>query len=351
MKKIVLCGATHGSNFGDTIFAMMFYEYVTKKFPNYEFRFTELSAHSKKFISANEVDNKYLKDASGLIFISGGFFGESQNENIRGSYKRYKKYFSYGKKFVKQNKKICISGVGAGPIDNKFLRNIAVDIFNSAEYINVRDIESKEYMTSYGVNSKINVTTDSAICIKSFDFFNNTDLNEKICNNCILIHISEAIDFDYYKKRVLVELRDSLPKHYKLIIANDVEGNADILDKAQAVFTEFDTEIYPYQSPVDFLHLINSVNCVITPKLHVGIFASTFGKSVVSFPLHPEKTLRYYKQIGYPSNTKSLFEVKSHDVKELVRNNVNNPLTIDNTILQKSLSNFEIVEEFLNLIN
>ncbi|WP_179189968.1 polysaccharide pyruvyl transferase family protein, partial [Candidatus Enterococcus testudinis] len=160
MKKVLLCGATHGSNFGDTIFAYMFYSYLNQTFPNVEFRFTEMSDHSKLYVSNKVADKEFISQASSLVYISGGYFGESHDEGFRGSVKRYMKYFNFGRKFVKKNKNIIISGVGAGPINRGFNRKLAVKIFNHAKIINVRDETSRKYMMSYGVKNIINETSD-----------------------------------------------------------------------------------------------------------------------------------------------------------------------------------------------
>ncbi|WP_179189969.1 polysaccharide pyruvyl transferase family protein, partial [Candidatus Enterococcus testudinis] len=129
------------------------------------------------------------------------------------------------------------------------------------------------------------------------------------------------------------------------IISNDVEGNTDLLRRAKEVFRNFDCRVFDYSNPFEFINLISRVDSIVTPKLHVGIFGATYGKPIISFPLHPEKTLRYYSQIGYPEVSKSLFEVTESDIKIMIDRYLWRPVELSEEILQLADKNFRIFDQ------
>lgn len=352
MKKIVLCGATQGSNFGDTIFAYMFYHYCVERFPTTKFKFTKVSKYTQTYLNVPEADKKFLREADGLIFMSGGFFGEAHHENLRGALQRYIKYFRYGKFFMHRKKPIAISGVGAGPLTPKLLRKLAVAIFNYATVASVRDEESKTFLVDSGVTKPVMVTSDSAQVIQDpvFQVHLKTlaaNLPLSTSKKNVLIHVSEAIDFSLYQQKVLVPIAQTLPHNIRVIITNDVFNTAELLKATAACFADFECVTYAYTDPFKFLALLANVDSIITPKLHVGILGATFKKPVISFPLHPEKTLRYYRQIGYPENSKSLFELDEYAVKRMINKLLWVPLVVDDTLLTLARSNFEMLNEFI----
>src|SRR5690606_6289437 len=93
--------------------------------------------------------------------------------------------------------------------------------------------------------------------------------------------------------------------------------------------------------------IIASVDSIITPKLHVGIIGCTFGKPVLSFPIHPGKTERYFKQIGYSKHCKSLYNINKDEVKEMINKYIWSDIKLKHDIKVSALKNFEILNEFL----
>ncbi len=356
MEKIIMCGATHGSNFGDSLFAYMFKEYVESKSPDIEVVFTKLSEYSKNEMQLTQHRFKDLLKSKALIFISGGYFGQSPNEKGKKVMRRFLTYHKYGLLMLLLRKPIIIVGVGAGPLSNWLLRKVSVHIFNRAKYISVRDIESKNYMLSYGVKNTIHVTSDSAQCIKS-DIYNLSSQtpsifqSEKISGKkIVLVHI---IDIDKYTNELYVEkiintLVDYLVNddNVGFIITSDTVKETTFIKEVYNLFPRSRTEMYNFRNPIDFLRLIASVDSIITPKLHVGILGATYTKPVLAFAIHPEKTRRYYNQIGYDSRCESLFEVDSPKVKELMTCYLWEPIHIPKDEIKNAQKNFQLIDDF-----
>ncbi|WDU82051.1 polysaccharide pyruvyl transferase family protein [Caloramator sp. Dgby_cultured_2] len=106
---------------------------------------------------------------------------------------------------------------------------------------------------------------------------------------------------------------------YMVIVASD-----SILKCEEEYFNEFERESgikcehFLYESPSEMTALLKIIDVVITCKLHVGVVASSFEKSVVAVACHPEKTARFYSQIGESGRCVSLFDVTSEIVFELL---------------------------------
>ncbi|GAA0310732.1 polysaccharide pyruvyl transferase WcaK-like protein [Gracilibacillus halotolerans] len=354
MKKVLLCGATHGSNFGDSLFAIMFNKKIEKKFDDVDVYFTKASEYSKEALNIKVAGLKELFSMDGMVYISGGYFGQSHNENLKGSIYRFLTYFAYGLFMILRRKPIAIIGVGAGPLERKFLRKTAKYIFNKAKIVSVRDKESRDYMRNYGVQSEIRVTSDSAQVINDAIFNikkENTWISsqEKLKNRQkVLIHLASK-NSDLYNDIVIGAILDSLGsrKDIGFIITTDYVTKGDELREVYKLFPSEQTVIYDFNNPLEFVEVISNVDAVITPKLHVGIIATTFHKSVISFPLHPGKTIRYYQQIGYPERCKSLFDVSKEESKEMILSYIDSKVNLSQNLLYKANENFDLLLDFL----
>src|SRR5690625_4460071 len=287
-KKIVLCGATHGSNFGDSLFAYMFKKSIEDLDKEIEIIFTKASEHSRGKLGIRAASIKELLSSDAFIYISGGYFGESHNESLKGSLYRFLRYFLYGLIMTFRRKPIAILGVGAGPLNRSFLRKTAVYLFNKAKIVSVRDNISKEYMKNYGVKNKIEVTSDSAQVIDNNIFdINNSQVffnwEEKVKDRKkILIHVNKIGNNDLYLENVIHAIKETLAlnKNYGFVITSDSVISKEHLNKVYNELPDDRTVIYNFKDPLEFLNVIASVDSIITPKLHVGILASTYNKPV-----------------------------------------------------------------------
>lgn len=117
------------------------------------------------------------------------------------------------------------------------------------------------------------------------------------------------------------------------------------------VYNEFPkdrTVIYNFRNPLEFLEVISSADSIITPKLHVGILGCTYGKPVLSFPIHPEKTERYYEQIGYPERCKSLYNLTKEEAINMINKYIWEEIKLPENIKGDAQRNFDLLDRFIN---
>lgn len=360
LKKILLCGATQGSNFGDSLFAYMFMKNIKEKNNNIEVIFTKISEYSKNELGIKAATMKDLFSADAMIYISGGYFGETHNETLKGSLYRFLTYYTFGLLMILRKKPIAIIGVGAGPLKKKFLRKTVTYIFNKAQLISLRDEVSKDYMEKYGVTNKIITTSDSAQVIDAEIYSIKKNCSDIIINfqsrnlKKILIHVTGLVGKELYYDKVIKAIKETLvlDENNGFILTMDSinDNNSEFLNQVYNALPKDRTVIYDYKNPIDFLEVISSVDAIITPKLHVGILGCSYGKPVLSFPVHPEKTERYYKQIGYPNHCRSLYNLSKDQAKDMINKYIWEEIHIPIDIKKKAQKNFDYLDDFVKSI-
>lgn len=354
MKKVVLCGATHGSNFGDTMFGIMFYQYIKQRHPDVKIYFTRISDYFKSCQEGSEIVDCEWEELAGLIFISGGYFGDSPNENYKNCYFRFMNYIRFGLRAKHKKIPIAIIGIGAGPIRNILIRKMIISICNNAHVISVRDNESYQFLKNNGCKNEIIITSDSAQAIKSLQFFLCGEKNYPALpreKKKILIHCPTAQVKEYTEK--VIWAVDSMFKDNEfaeVFFANDSKVDKNNLEKVSLAFTGRNKSIYVYNDPLEFIEFLKEMDLIITPKLHVGIFGATLGKSVISLPIHPGKTQRYYQQIGYSDRCIPLSDLKDGQICELIKKYTDRPIELSENIYMSAVKNFEILDTFIRNI-
>lgn len=354
MKKIVLCGATHGSNFGDTMFGIMFYEYIHLRYPEIEIYYTKVSDYFNTWQKNSKTVDSEWKDIDGLIFISGGYFGDSPSESYKNSFFRFMNYVRFGLRAKLKKIPVAIIGIGAGPIKNSMLRHMIISIFNYARVISVRDKQSYQFLKSNGCKKEIIITSDSAQAIRRFGF--SKEKCSSICEFSVnkkklLVHCPTMYVKEYVEKVICAV--DKLYKdcvYMDVYFCNDSKVEEGELKKISSAFTGNNKKYYIYNDPLEFIQFLKEMDMIITPKLHVGIFAVSFEKSVLSFPIHPGKTQRYYQQIGYSERCIPLSETNQEDVCKLITQYMDNSIHLSETIYAKAIKNFEMLDGFINNI-
>lgn len=354
-KKIILAGATQGTNFGDSLFALMFEKRIKKCgcIP----LFNKLSAYSVEVLC---LDQAKLSDKVGkniLVYFSGGFFGESHSESFKSSIVRFFNYYAIGLLKVLLKEDILVIGVGVGPLNNKLNRWATKVIMNHAKIITVRDSESLDYLLKYGVTKNIIVTSDSAQAVFSSRFnFNiqKRNRNESDNKKRILVHLSGNAKYqDIYIERIVAALLSVCSgfTSFEYVLIADAIIRSEIIEDIANMFPKDKIVIGEYNEPLELISILDSVDSIITPKLHVGILGSVLGKAVLSFPIHPEKTKRYYNQIGYSNHCYSLFDTSEKEMELIMQKYLFDNVVLSNDILDKAEENFRILEEFLNNYN
>lgn len=358
--RVIIHGATNGSNFGDFLFADIFYKKISSINKNGKTLFFEFPKYGiGDFFRKNMRYNKKMKigdliKADLLVYMSGGYFGE-RTPSIKESLIRFVRYMPIGILFKIKRKPILIIGVGGGPISNKYLRKIMCSIMNYAKVITVRDEVTANYFKKYGVSNKLIVTSDTAQIIKpemlpQLDSDVKKDIKELFKGKKIIfLHAIASKDGgEFFAEKVIRPLNNFLLKHkeYGVIIGFDQKSSKSIKDLTLKKKLQCDTVYcYDYKNPWQLVSLLNEVNMIITPKLHVGIVGATLSKSVLSFPIHSEKTKRYYSQIGVPERSVSLKQLTDKMAEDMLEKYHDKNIILPQTVIQAASKNLEILEE------
>ena len=81
-------------------------------------------------------------------------------------------------------------------------------------------------------------------------------------------------------------------------------------------YDSVDYLIYKYNDPFEFGYLVSNMDMILTSKLHVGVTAALKNKAVLAVAVHPEKTIRFYKQIDALMNFMNLDQVSDEMICE-----------------------------------
>lgn len=343
--KYVIHGATNGTNYGDCLLASLFYKHLTEKYPNDQFVFAEIPKYGiGKFFRDNigytQKEHYFnYKQCDGLIYFSGGYWGEYKSSFLR-SLKRYYRYFLPGMWFVAHKRPIAVIGVGGGPINSSLLRKRMTKILNHSSVICVRDIETEKYFKEWGVTKDIITTTDTAMLMP---FVASTG------NKQIFVHIEESEEYYMFLKNIVCPaINRYLEKHkeYKIVVGHDQIANDRALKFAYDNFNTKRKEIYSYSDMLGFERIIAESSLILTPKLHAGIIAVAMGRAVIACPLHTEKIRRFYKQISSVDRCIPVTKLTENSLNDLLNKYCD---SIIDCSKKKELAkmNFKLLDEFI----
>lgn len=353
--KVLLHGATNASNFGDYLFAELFYNTLEESgvdayfydVPKYGISdyFRQKLGYTKKW------SWKDIKDTDALVFISGGYFCEIPGpHSMLAELKDVKRYMVPALRFMKKNKPIYILGVGAGPFTNELFSKLAIKTLNYAKVITVRDEESATYCKQNQVNNQIEVTSDTALLVKEYiDCYKESvqdgiDENKKI----LMLHIDSNREvtnliFNTIEPSVKRFL-DNHTDYHLYLVADGIKRN-ELYNEYYDKFRTYDPIVLKYDDPWVLCKQIAHADIIITTKLHVGIVSCSMGTSVLSFPNVPNKTLRFYKQIGQGDRCLPLRDVTSTQVYELLEHFSGVPITVPEALIKKARKNLEMLPQ------
>ncbi|MGN0594738.1 MAG: polysaccharide pyruvyl transferase family protein [Hominimerdicola sp.] len=372
MPKIIIHGSTVGSNFGDCLFAELFYKECKKNNKGqtlfYENKLpvknevVALSEHFKKAMNyTDKCTFKDVRSCDGMIFMAGGYFGETTT-SLKEALLRYYKHVKLGLYAIWFKKPLAIIGVGAGPISHKFLVKGIKKVFNHASVISVRNDESKEFLEKIGVNKKIYVTADAAQIVSKE---NAQPLDEKtrkeIEKNCgtekiLILHCSlSAAQIKIMEEKIIPGLNKFLDNHKDFGVVLTVDqysaGRKTELDEIAKKLNTDKTYVYQYENPQKMINLINYADFVITSKLHVGIVSCSLSKPVASFPFNSKKIERYYKQIGESDRCRPIKNVSADEAGEVIERFYDKPVVLSQEILDAAKLNYDLMNKFIRSLD
>lgn len=362
--NILIHGAINSSNFGDVLFAHIFYKVLNTDqniVPLFlsEGRYGISDFNRKELNYSKNISFSDSLKADVLVYMSGGYFGDDK-KSLKASLRRYIRYFLLGIKFVKRKKPIIIVGIGGGPLYGKLCLNAAKRIMNHASFISVRDNLTKDYFICEGVKKQILVTADTALTIESFSVpkldptISNEIFNAIGEKKILLVHIPNTVDGD---KSVLekiipaVNLFIEKNQDYGVIVCRDCQAytNIEFSDCFRHIRTQYKYP-YDYYSAFQLCALLNRVDLIVTPKLHVGIVGSTFGKSVISVPLHSSKTKRFFNQINESDRCIQMTEATVDRVYRMMEYFKDKSIEIPDAVKKDAEKNLDILRNIRKYI-
>lgn len=355
--KILLNGATSGTNFGDYLFAQIFQEQIAQKIGSENlFWYKSKYAMSDFFASRLGEPKKYrLKDIHALVYISGGYFC-GNDYRFRDYVLRYLRYFSIGMKCILKSIPYAIIGLEVGKSKNVFIQFVQKKLLKKATIVVVRNEESFCCVKSYGINNVV-CTSDTALTIER-EWFENKSVSCDILNctkKILLFHVfSSASKNKKLVEKVVPILNCFLENHneYAVVLTCDQysEEQTTVLEQISGLI-HCDTIIKNYyDDPIALCKLIDCVDVIVTPKLHVGIVGARLNKSVISFCDHSEKIMRFYSQLNETGRSVPLEELSEGQGLQMLEKYHNVDICVSEDILDKAKSNFKYIDCFIKLV-
>lgn len=347
--NVVLHGATNceSSNYGDYIYGEMIYEYLKEK--GFNVCFYQASSFFKKNLK-DYLKNQFIdkRDADLIVYLPGGYFGEGHQARFRDNLVQFIRFMPLGIWASYKRIPMIVLGIGAAPNYCSFMNFGIRRICNHSQIVTVRDKESYEALKKLCPKANI-IDSGDLIITNALNIANQSSQIrriEKIKENrkVLLLHYNHS-------KEALLKFAGCVKKftakhqEYLVVVTSD-----SILEYEDEYFNEFESksgincEHFLYENPYELTALLKNIDVVLTCKLHVGVVASTFGKSVVAVACHPEKTARFYSQIGESGRCVSLFDVKSEEICELLEKYHERKIQIDKQIIKKASITWELLE-------
>lgn len=355
--KILLHGATMGSNFGDFLFAKMFRVEVekvpaVKKVYYYESRWA-LSDFFKKHL---EYDQKYsFRSISALVLFGGGYF-LGNDRTIKDYVLRFLRYFLIALKCYIFKKPYAIIGVDVGISKNKCLQYIQKIVLKHARIVAVRNTESLVVMRSIGLDNVI-LTADPVFALDR-NLFQNERMPGRIQSlngPCLFLHINPHHNQNVLIiNKVIPVINKFIESHqdYNVVVACDqAMGHDNALEKVLDAIETCNKVAYIYDKPMELCKVVDRCELIVTTKLHIGIVGAHLGKSVISFAGHADKIQRLYNQLGEGGRTIPLEDLTLDGGVEMLEKNYKQPTMIPKFVQDNAELNFVILRQFIQSVN
>lgn len=354
--RVMLHGATNTWNFGDYLFAEMFYE--TAKGYGFDVEF-----YNHPRFGVSEFYRKHMHYTPGysawlgtvlhsdaLVFIPGGYFIESSRPDLPHRIYHYLRYCFPALCFMARKKKILIAGPGMGPFKNALFSRTAKKIIGYAECVLVRNQESFDACRKYGINRKITVTADTVLALDTYLRTHGRKIPEITIpegEKTLVIHL-EAVETTRkaFREKIKPAIECFLNENpeYRLHIVADEETSQETYSSYKQEYAYYNPVVEEYDDPWKLCAVLKNAGMIITTKLHVGIVGCNFGRTVLSFPSVPNKTLRFYHQIGEPGRCLPLMEATVEKAYEMMNVYKDRPAAVLQELRDLALLNLTQLE-------
>ena len=227
-------------------------------------------------------------------------------------------------------KPVCVYAQGIGPINKKFNKKIVKYFLNKVQYISLRDIESKEFINSIGVNKEVEIVPDPVMGLE----FKYPDINKK--DSYIIISIRDWINKEKYLNE-LCKFCENIKKEGINIKLLPMHGKLDEeISKRLANMLSFDVEIISYKLNIESkLRYIKYAKLMVGMRLHALIFAGNVGTPMMGISYDP-KIDSYLKLVNQPcvGNIKDGidYNILTKTAMDIIKNYDNVKIKLDENI-------------------
>lgn len=351
--KIMLNGATAGTNFGDFLFAKMFQDKTAERVGlENVYWFNSRTTYSDFYRTRLKNNNVCrFSEIDALIYISGGYFG-GNDKKFRDYLFRYLNYFHIGLTCLRRKKMYAVIGLEVARSKSKILDFVQKVLLRNANIVVVRNSKSYEVAKEYGVK-KLICTADSVFAMER-SFFANKKIDPKIekCDKKILLlHVHPRTTLNEPIASKIVPIVNAFLKRrpeYVPLVATDQECRSDEVERIAARLESDLVLTATYDDPIALCKVIDCCSVIVTPKLHMGIVGIRLGKSVISFSGHTEKISRLYAQLGESGRSAPLSELTQERGEEMLEEYHDKPTRLPEEIIAAAKKNFEILDAFLD---
>lgn len=355
--KVMLHGAVNQSNYGDYLFAELFYNTLKEKgiqgefYSHPKYGISEYFAANLGYVPEPCSYKETVKECDAFVFFSGGYFIEPRKKDIFSEIKRIRHYLYPATAFMKAGKPIYVLGVGAGPFEKAPFSFMARKILNYATVITVRNEESLKCCKDFGINNEVLVTADTALVIKEYlekEKQSVPKFETEEGKRMLLFHIDGSRQKTEKMKEVVIPATKKWLKvhpEYQLYLTADGIKNDSMYQTYESLFGENNPIILKYDDPWKLTRQIERADLVITTKLHVGIVGSALGRSVVSFPSVANKVTRFYKQIGEADRCVPLDMITMEKAYKMLETYNGQGITIPKKLIDKAKINLELLPQ------
>ncbi|MDO6678460.1 polysaccharide pyruvyl transferase family protein [Shewanella sp. 4_MG-2023] len=325
MKNIAIVGALWTSNFGDVLLAKLLKDRLENL--NFNVFFPNASDQVIKELKSEGFE-KSLKNIDYLFFCGGGYFSEPPGNSYKWALSRYKALFHMATYCRLLNIPYSIIGVGAGPINSNIAKLMVKHVIAKADVIALRDVESILAIRDLNKDLELELVSDYVL-----------SLRDKVTLQTIVNPI----------RKVGVHITNNgmsvIPAILKYIESNKtdefyfIEDHVGEFDLVCVTFPEikklFLNKIVNYVDVDKFICDINSLDFIITSKLHVGIVASALNKRVCSLPYHA-KVKRLYESFGRADVFLDDFSDESKVIKHITYCSNSEKVIIPKELIERS---------------
>jgi polysaccharide pyruvyl transferase WcaK-like protein len=355
--KVILNGATAGTNFGDFLFAQMFQNSVSDVVGKENvYWFNSRYAYSDFYRTHLQNSNQFpLSETDALVYISGGYFC-GDDKTTKDHILRYLRYFDIGMKCLRRKIPYAIVGLEVAEPKSIWLKSIEKKLLKNAKVLVVRNEESLNCVKKYGIDTAI-CTADTVFAMQE-SFFAGRMIPSEI-ENCakriLFLHINSSIDGNKELKEKVVPIINHFlvghPEYCVLISTDQCRANVrEVVDDVADLIQCNQVMRYYYKDPIALCKVLQKCDFIVTPKLHVGIVGCRLGKSVVSFSGHTEKIKRVYAQLNESERTTPLSQLSFEKGIEMLEIYHDKPIVVPREIITNAETNLQYLDKFLKEI-